>query len=1166
MELVRGVDFFTYSQRDARDLPAPREATVSLGGAKDVSRPAATEGPTSSPPLPARASPVDEARLRPALTQLAEGISALHDAGKLHRDIKPSNILVTDAGRVVLLDFGVATELARPVRPAPAPSGEFVGTATYMAPEQVDEAVPLPASDWYSVGVVLYEALVGRAPFEGDLTDVLTRKSNFDPPRPSTIVSGVPGDLEDLCMALLARDPAARPSGAEILRRLGTARRSARPRPLAAAPAAALIGRTEQLATLASAFGRTAGGECVTVRVGGLSGMGKSTVVHHFLDGLEMGGDAFVLRGRAYEREAVPYKAVDGVVDALSRHLVGLEESGAPLSLPADVWALALLFPVLRRVPGVANEVDQPVVDPRAVRGRAFVALRELLGALSRRLPLVVFLDDVQWGDVDSATLLVELVRSPEAPPVLFVMTYRSDEAEISPFLTELGQKWPASASTLDVSVGPLANADAESLALALLDSPGEQGQRIARAVARESHGSPFLVEELVRSNRGAQAASGQTLAVITLEGMIAQRLEQLTGEARRVLETVAVSGRPIGVPLIAAACDAPIDEIVATLSQRRFTRTALRGGLEVVETTHDRIREAIVAQLAAEALRDAHERLARTLAQAAGVDPEEVAMHWLGAGDGARAAVLAEKAAEQAMTLLAFDRAARLFRLTLENVPASSPAAARCRERLAAALHLSGHYREAADAYLAAAEVADPDRRFELRREAAQQLLSSGRIEEGSWVLRDVLAKAGLRAPRSTLAAVFWLLVYRAWLAIIGLRFREIPEDQLDPARRLRLDALYTVANGFGLVEPIVGACMQARHLIEAIRGADGYRLLRAVSIECVHVMSVGGPETSRARALQSAADGLRERLGTSRGESYYRHVRGLALWHRWRMAEARPLLDYEVESMPYGETGLAITRLYSLFTDLLSGRVREMTERSRKLLASAEDHGDLYTAVNVRTTTEVYAALAAGDPARARRELRSAIASWKTARFSVQHWQAMCYESAVDLYEGRGDDARERCLPLWPAVRRSLLLTASAIRYPALYLQAQLAIASIAAHPDQAGSRIAEARAIARTLGRQGEPWADMLSALADALADNVAGARQAAIDHLQVAIARADAAGADVYGPVARHRLGLLLGGEAGRALVERATEEMSREGIVDPPRWAGAFLPGTWSDGA
>src|SRR6185503_15558994 len=186
-------------------------------------------------------------------------------------------------------------------------------------------------------------ALTGRLPFTGKFFEVMLRKQTRRPIQPIEINPATPRDLNDLCMKLLRRNPRNRPAGQDVVRALNGGRQPMRtPRVAAADGDATFVGRERQLAELQDAFRTTRTGETVAVYVSGLSGLGKSALVRTFLDEVKRESqNTIILQGRCYERESVPYKALDGVVDNLSKYLASMRDLGSQSLMPRNAPALA---------------------------------------------------------------------------------------------------------------------------------------------------------------------------------------------------------------------------------------------------------------------------------------------------------------------------------------------------------------------------------------------------------------------------------------------------------------------------------------------------------------------------------------------------------------------------------------------------------------------------------------------------------------------------------------------------------------------------------------------------------------------------------------------------------------------------------------------------------
>jgi hypothetical protein len=1149
MEFVEGVDFLTHVRPD---LPSLERATpFDTSGAADGLSERWLD------------------RLRQAVRQLGEGVVALHRAGILHRDIKPQNVRVTPLGRVVLLDFGLVAKLGTAgVHQSTEP--HLLGTVAYMSPEQAS-ALPLsPASDWYSVGVILYEALTGHLPFRGGHLQVLMDKQAIEPPPPRDLVPGTPDDLNQLCVDLLRRDPAARPSGDLVLRRLreqsaGQAGGAAPPFP---ARHGLLVGRERHLQNLTEAYRAMVERRTVIVRLCGQSGVGKSVLLQHFLDSLVEQGEAVVLAGRCYEQESVPYKAVDNLVDALARFLAHFPALEVQTILPRDVTSLTRVFPVLQRVAAVGKfRHPEDATNLWEVRRRAFASLRELLARLGDRRPLVLAVDDLQWGGADSAALISDLVQPPDPPTLLFLASFRNEDTAANTFLQGF---IPAQVrvdpriEVRDLVVEPLTGPEACDLAYALLKEEGPACRARAEAIARESGGLPMFVQELAlhEDAEGESSRRPDQAGTFSLEDVLWRRVSQLPEPARRLLEVVAMAGRPVALSLAGPAARLGGDGLAAATAlrkQRLLRSVGAADDLELV-TYHDRIRETVVTHLSPGAVCDHHRSLARVLEASGRADPEVLAFHLLGANEAERAGTYYALAGDRAAEALAFDRAATLYRLALELGRADTEAACRLRARLADALANAGRGLEAAKEYQAASSLGQEPLENQLR--AGVQYLISGRIAEALEALRGVLGAAGLAIPTTRRRTLWAFLARRAQLWIRGLRFRARGAAQVSDDELNRIDLSWWIAWGLGCIDPLMGAYFQTRNLLLALRCGEPSRIARALALGAGHAAMLGRSGQAETVRLLGLAEDLTRAVDDPYCQAVVSICRAAESYGAGRLGEA--LSRYDKGSEVFRQR--CINRVwerdvsdgFALCTLTFMGHLKELARRCPGNLKEARSRGDLYHATILSTFVMPWVLLGEDDHRAAEAEWARGMAEWKGSGYYIQNHFALMGRLAIHFYRGEGQAAWEAVQGQWRPNERSLLTRLQRCRIDLLQSRARSALLLARNSPDRRRwLRLAERDA--RKLEREDADWSPAFAWLVRGGVALIRGDAPAAAKLLADAEARFEATEMYLLAAAIRRRRAELIGGDRGLELSHQADEWMAAQGIKNPARMAAMIVP-------
>ncbi|MBU1238649.1 protein kinase, partial [Myxococcota bacterium] len=756
MELINGVDFFTH----IRTEPCIPHSTGEQSLGETVTAPD-PEAPLferlestkdGHKKLEKKRFPAyDEERLRGCLVQLVNGLMALHGADMLHRDIKPGNIMVDKKGRVVLLDFGLVTESAQNQEEV---SSLFpVGTAGYMSPEQAASQPLTYASDWYSVGVVLYHALTGHLPFEGSFSSIIFQKQGREAPLASDYILGVSEDLDHLCRDLLNFDPQKRPSGKEILSRLrGAPLVQAVSLEKSLSQSHLFTGRKIEMARLVQFYEEYVSGKNEAVLIHGASGLGKSELVRNFLQNHVRGQEkTIVFTGRCYETESVSFKAFDPIIDGLSQFLCHVPLSELQPLLPPNAHHLIRVFPVLSRVKALEDKsetVDTISYLPE-FRAGAFGALRELLTRLTSRFNLVIHIDNFQWADEDSLKLLRTLMLPPDPPHCFFIVAQRTN-ANPKIAKKEVQQSLACvPVHTRGLEVGPLSPAETEALARKVLTLDLQSAEPSAEALSMlssESGGHPLFVHELARfiSARGTSAAQGNTLS---LDDVLWERVESLEPQPRDIVQIASLCAVPVSADILSTIMNIPPGKCIRHINQLRVaTLIAARGSTtdRRVEPFHDRVREAVVQRLDPATAQKWHQTLAQAYKESREGSPDILAYHYRAAGEYHRARIHYIKAAKIATASLAFERATQLLSKALELWPESDLATDTKKRAvvrdLARNLANAGRGRQAAHKYLELVPGALAAEQLELQRLAGGILMRSGHVTEGLAVMEKVL------------------------------------------------------------------------------------------------------------------------------------------------------------------------------------------------------------------------------------------------------------------------------------------------------------------------------------------------------------------------------------------------------------------------------------------
>lgn len=586
--------------------------------------------------------------------QLAAVLAELHRCGVVYLGLRPQAVLVEGpARRIRLADFSEAAHGGAETA-APLAARLYRSRLAYAAPEQTGRIGRAcdHRSDFYSLGVLLYELLCGRLPFDSaDPLALMHGHVAKIPVAPAEIDTALPLPISQMVMKLLAKAPEERYQSEQALQRdLSRCRQEwsrygrVLPFDIAARDVAEqfavprrLYGRDAERAALYSAFERACQGRARLLLVAGYAGVGKTTLIQALHEPAARAGGLFVSGKFDQLSGDAPYRALTQALRRLVQR--ALAEPAPQLALRRQRLASTLgdnVATVAALIPELAGVFGAPLPSPSALppaeaHNRLMRAVQQFIASqVSAEHPLILFLDDLQWADAGSLQLLESMLASATLQHLLLVGAYRDNEVEPGHrLLATVAALQDAGLPIERIELAPLALPALTQLTADTLHVAPDAAAPLAELLLAKTAGNPFFTTQLLMSLHRdgliafdvAQARWGCQLERVAAAGttdnvadLMSRKIDRLAPVTRSVLTLAACIGHRFDARTVAVVSEQGLQATLSDLAEAALEGLIVAEDEHAFVFVHDRVQQAAYARIAPERRPQVHLSVGRLM------------------------------------------------------------------------------------------------------------------------------------------------------------------------------------------------------------------------------------------------------------------------------------------------------------------------------------------------------------------------------------------------------------------------------------------------------------------------------------------------------------------------------------------------------------------------